>query len=93
MPSVILGAIFGFTLPAWYLLVILALVHGGLMGLRKRFKKPDSFDEDLERERERLAAEGKASWPKYQVPLLELVTEAIVFLVIGSIAYSIRAWL
>ena len=87
MYGIILGIVWGLIATEWWFVLVMSVVHGAVMGVRKYFKKPDSIEVAVDK---RMEEEGTKKFSDEQVPVLEFASEFILCLIAGSITYGIK---
>ena len=87
MYGILLGIVFGIIGKTWSFVLLVSLVHGLIMGVRMYFHKPDEIELKVDQEME---ARGTKAFSDKQLPILEFVTEGLLFLIAGSITYGIK---
>jgi len=87
MYGIVMGIVWGIVATVWWFVLLMSVVHGAVMGVRKYFKKPDEIEAAVDKKMEE---EGTKKFSDEQVPALEFVSESIICLIVGSITYGIK---
>ena len=87
MYGVAMGIVWGLLATTWWFIVGMSVVHGIVMGVWMKIKKPDAVELAVDKKMEEA---GTKAYSDEQVPVLEFVSELLICLIVRRVTFGIK---